>query len=241
MKLVITRSREQLDNQRTPRNADMKQGKPTESGDLPAEPSTKLVDCTAHSTDLCTKDEHVTPDTDVDTIAEENNEQNNSNDILCFPEITAAPLKDHLDSAVKQNRSSTATDDKEISVSMDCPTKQDSSNDRSATSEEGSEPSHKPVESDTSTKQSKELDSATPSTDCQSKQEDSDTSKCQLNNCCILYSTISDLHCQFSFYCDSVPLQIPRAVLLKLLTSLPTLSTRQVILPTLTVRLNRTV
>ena len=77
-----------------------------------------------------------------------------------------------FDSAVKQNKSSTVTDDKD---SVDCPTKQDSS----ATS---SEPSHKPVESDTSNKQSKELDSSTPSTDCQSKQEDSDTSKCMSVN-----------------------------------------------------------
>ena len=75
-----------------------------------------------------------------------------------------------LYSVVEQNSSSTVTDDKD---SVDCPIKQDSS----ATS---SEPSHKPVESDTSNKQSKELDSSTPGPDCQIMQEDSDTSKCQL-------------------------------------------------------------
>ena len=82
-----------------------------------------------------------------------------------------------LDSAVEQNSSSIATDNKDTSVSVDCPTKQDSSDDP-ATSEESSEPSHKPVDSlsDTSNKQSKELDSSTPGPDCLIKQEDLETS-----------------------------------------------------------------
>ncbi len=92
-------------------------------------------------------------------------------DLLKEQDTTSDPT--HLDILAKQNGSSATTDDRDTSVIVDCP---DSSGDP-ATSSTKDEPL---VASLIESKQSKELDSPTPDTDCLNKQEDSDdTSKCQ--------------------------------------------------------------
>ena len=171
LKQQIISCKEQLDDKRERKTTDAKQNEPfaktvnpeilpTESGDPPAE-SDPPTEPPTESDDP----ESCDPPTYLKSPPTETLHA----DLLTEQDTTSDPT--HLDILAKQNGSSATTDDRDTSVIVDCP---DSSGDP-ATSSTKDEPL---VASLIESKQSKELDSPTPDTDCLNKQEDSDTSKC---------------------------------------------------------------